>query len=71
MATEKTDKGKSDNEPETAVPVDPKEAMRLALERKNAASRTGMSTGDPTSQSGGHAHGQAGGKRTFRRKAGG
>lgn len=71
MATEQTDKGKPDNEPEAAAPVDPKEAMRQALERKNAASRTGMSTGDPTNRPGGQAHGQAGGKRTFRRKAGG
>lgn len=63
----------NDNETPTTDAVDPKEQMRLALERKKQASHhandgTRTELGKPT----GNAHGPAGGKKQFtRRKAGG
>lgn len=61
------------NEHETAtseVPIDPKEQMRLALERKHAKEKAGTSHTDGNSTTG-HASGQAGGAKMFRRKSGG
>lgn len=55
---------------ETDAPVDPKEAMRQALERKKAAEHSGQRGFDAADDKG-HTHGQVGGKRQFRRKAGG
>lgn len=52
-------------------PLDPKEAMRQALERKRAAEHEGRQGFNVDREAGGHAHGQAGGKRMFRRKSGG
>lgn len=52
--------------------LDPKEQMRLALERKNAAAqRQGGGPGVEGQDAIGGPHGKAGGKRVFRRKAGG
>ncbi|HJE50768.1 MAG TPA: DUF5302 domain-containing protein [Tessaracoccus flavescens] len=52
-------------------PLDPKEAMRQALERKKQAQgQHGPGSAD-ADRSQGQAHGQMGGKRQFRRKAGG
>ena len=60
----------SDDSPETDTP-DTKELMRQALERKHAQRhRTAEATGQEGRASGGP-HGPVGGKRTFRRKAGG
>ena len=56
---------------DTAAPLDPKEAMRQALERKRAAEHEGQARIDEEREKGGHAHGQVGGKRVFRRKSGG
>ncbi|MCC2594582.1 DUF5302 domain-containing protein [Tessaracoccus sp. OS52] len=52
-------------------PLDPKEAMRQALERKKAHEQEGQARIDAERDKGGHAHGQVGGKRVFRRKSGG
>lgn len=51
-------------------PVDPKEAMRQALERKKAAEHGGQA-GFSAESDHAHTHGAMGGKRQFRRKAGG
>ena len=59
----------SDNK--TPAP-DPKEAMRIALEKKNQASHASNTAGPNGDQKvSGGPHGQAGGKRVFRRKSGG
>ncbi len=52
---------------------DPKEAMRAALEAKKAAQHGSAAAGPHAQGKGGNAgpHGQVGGKRQFRRKAGG
>lgn len=51
---------------------DPKEAMRLALERKNQATHASAAAGAAKDRKlTGGPHGQAGGKRVFRRKSGG
>lgn len=51
--------------------VDPKEQMRLALERKKAASHHDSARLAGGSKLSGGAHKQQGGKREFRRKSGG
>lgn len=50
-------------------PVDPKEAMRQALERKKAAEHDGQ-VGFSADSTHAHSRGALGGKRQFRRKAG-
>ena len=50
--------------------LDPKEAMRQALERKKAAEH-GANGHVATDRTKGAAHSQMGGKRQFRRKSGG
>lgn len=50
--------------------VDPKEAMRRALEAKKAATHKNADGVGPQKSMGGP-HAKAGGKRQFRRKAGG
>lgn len=50
---------------------DPKEAMRQALERKHGAGQHPHGPSDHHRDGGGKAHGQAGGRREFRRKSGG
>ncbi len=59
-------------EPEqTDAPLDPKEAMRLALERKKRHENQSNGQGFNADKSqGGRAHSQMGGKREFRRKSG-
>lgn len=59
-------------EPEsTDAPLDPKEAMRLALERKKQAEHQSAAHGiNADRNQGGRAHSQMGGKRQFRRKSG-
>ncbi|MGO1383862.1 MAG: DUF5302 domain-containing protein [Arachnia sp.] len=59
-------------EPEQSdTPLDPKEAMRLALERKKQKEHQGGASGVTSDKSqGGRAHSQMGGKREFRRKSG-
>lgn len=61
------------NEPEqTDAPLDPKEAMRLALERKKQKEQSSAGQGVAADKdSGGRANSQMGGKRQFRRKSGG
>lgn len=51
--------------------VDPKEQMKAALEAKRAASHASAAAGKGGDKASGGPHGQQGGKRTFRRKAGG
>ncbi|MHA6513085.1 DUF5302 domain-containing protein [Tessaracoccus sp. Z1128] len=51
--------------------LDPKEAMRQALERKKSAEHLSASSGVDADRGQGHAHGKVGGKREFRRKSGG
>lgn len=51
--------------------VDPKEAMREALARKQQGSSHPHGRSDHHRDGGGKAHGQAGARREFRRKAGG
>ncbi|MHA6523054.1 DUF5302 domain-containing protein [Tessaracoccus sp. G1721] len=51
--------------------LDPKEAMRQALERKKAAEHLSASHGVDAERGQVHAHGKVGGKREFRRKSGG
>ncbi len=60
-------------EPEqTDAPLDPKEAMRLALERKKQNEHLSAAQGiNADRDQGGRAHSQMGGKRQFRRKSGG
>lgn len=53
------------------LPLDPKEAMRQALERKKQAQSHHGPGGPDADRSQGQAHGQVGGKRQFRRKSGG
>ena len=50
---------------------DPKEQMRAALEAKRAAQHGSAAGGGASAKASGGPHGQQGGKRTFRRKAGG
>lgn len=59
-------------EPEqTDAPLDPKEAMRLALERKKQKENQSAAQGINTDKNqGGRAHSKMGGKREFRRKSG-
>ncbi|HHV22905.1 MAG TPA: DUF5302 domain-containing protein [Propionibacterium sp.] len=67
-----TSTGDDKDTPATAEPVDAKEAMRQALERKRGASQHPHGRSDHHRDgSGGKAHGPAGGRREFRRKAGG
>lgn len=56
-------------EPQKEKP-DPKEAMRLALERKKQKEHFSASHGVEADKAEGHTHGKAGGKREFRRKSG-
>lgn len=59
------------NESEQAdQPLDPKEAMRQALERKKERERPSSAPGVSTDRDQGHAQGQAGSHREFRRKSG-
>ena len=51
--------------------VDPKEQMRAALEAKRNASHGSAAGTQGGPKAAGGPHGQQGGKRTFRRKAGG
>ena len=51
--------------------LDPKEAMRQALERKKQGQQHQGPGGHDADRAQGQAHGQMGGKRQFRRKAGG
>lgn len=50
--------------------LDPKEAMRQALERKKQAEHMSASHGVTADRGEVHAHGKVGGKREFRRKSG-
>ena len=50
--------------------LDPKEAMRQALERKKHNEHFSASHGAGAERGEGHAHGKVGGKREFRRKSG-
>ncbi len=52
-------------------PLDPKEQMRAALEAKKNAQHGGTTGVQGGPKASGGPHGQQGGKRTFRRKAGG
>ncbi len=61
----------SESEKPHQEPLDPKEAMRLALERKKAAEHRSAAAGVEVDRGHGHAHGKVGGKREFRRKSGG
>lgn len=56
----------SEKKPE---PVDPKEGMRQALERKRAQQQQGDDHVEAEREKGGHAHGPAAAKRTFQRKS--
>lgn len=51
--------------------TDPKELMREALERKQASHHRSAEAARNNGRTSGGPHGQIGGKRTFRRKAGG
>ncbi len=51
-------------------PADPRELMRIALEKKNQRSKAGAAHLDGHAKAGG-THGKAGGSRQFRRKSGG
>lgn len=59
----------TESEPET-TPLDPKEAMRQALERKKNRERPSAAAGTNPDRGHGHSHGPAGGQREFRRKSG-
>ncbi|HYO18668.1 MAG TPA: DUF5302 domain-containing protein [Dermatophilaceae bacterium] len=50
---------------------DPKELMKQALERKQASHHRSAETAANEGRATGGPHGQVGGKRAFRRKAGG
>lgn len=54
---------------EAPEPVDPKEGMRQALERKKKSQQQRDDQVEAEREMGGHAHGQAAGKRTFQRKS--
>ena len=54
----------------TDAPMDPKEAMRLALERKKQNEHQSAAHGITSEKNQGRAHNQVGGKREFRRKSG-
>lgn len=57
---------------QTDAPLDPKEAMRQALERKKQAQQHASDAGvHGDRKQGGQTHGPVGGRREFRRKAGG
>ncbi|MBB1508796.1 DUF5302 domain-containing protein [Tessaracoccus sp. MC1756] len=57
---------------QTDAPLDPKEAMRQALERKKQAEHLSANAGTHGERKqGGQAHGPAVGRREFRRKSGG
>lgn len=60
----------SESEKQEPEKLDPKEAMRQALERKKQAEHKSASQGVTTQRGEGHAQGKAGGKREFRRKSG-
>ena len=51
--------------------LDPKEAMRQALDRKKQQEHFSASHGVGSERGEAHAHGKVGGKREFRRKSGG
>lgn len=51
--------------------ADPKELMREALERKHANQHRSAEAARDSGRTSGGPHGPVGGKRTFRRKAGG
>ena len=51
--------------------IDPKEQMKAALEAKKNASHGNAASAQTGPKASGGPHGQQGGKRTFRRKAGG
>lgn len=54
------------------APLDPKEAMRQALDRKKQAQQHATGSGvHGERKQGGQTHGPIGGRREFRRKAGG
>ncbi|MFP5416174.1 MAG: DUF5302 family protein [Actinomycetes bacterium] len=61
----------SESDTDADQPLDPKEQMKAALEAKKAASHASAAAGQPGAKASGGPHGQQGGKRTFRRKAGG
>jgi hypothetical protein len=67
--TEPADKPDSDTQP-ADKPLDPKEAMRLALEAKKQAQHA-HGDGAGGAKSMGSTHAKAAGKRQFRRKSGG
>jgi hypothetical protein len=54
----------------TEAPTDPKEQMRLALERKHSKEKAGKSHADGQAKAD-HASGPSGGTKMFRRKSGG
>ena len=57
---------------ETNAPVDAKEAMRQALERKKQTQQNAAGGGvHGDRKQGGQSHGPVGGRREFRRKSGG
>lgn len=60
----------SESEPTPEEHLDPKEAMRQALERKKQKEHFSASHGVEADRGEGHAHGKVGGKREFRRKSG-
>lgn len=62
----------TDNDVDDPGPLDPKEQMRAALAAKKAA-RHGTAAAGPRggAKASGGPHGQQGGRRQFRRKAGG
>lgn len=65
--------GEEDTAAETSPipqPVDTRELMRIALEKKNQRSKAGSAHLDGHAKAGG-THGKAGGARQFRRKSGG
>lgn len=67
-----SDKAVNNSDAGDAKPLDPKEAMRQALEKKKQALHGSAAAGPTGDQKiSGGPHGQAGGKRVFRRKSGG
>lgn len=67
---EQNDPTQDAGEAEKPTPPDPKEAMRLALERKKQNEHQSSAHGINSDKSQGRAHSQMGGKREFRRKSG-
>lgn len=65
------DKAKDEAAEAPDAGLDPKEAMRQALERKKQGGHGPGGHGDHHRNGGGKAHGPAAGRREFRRKAGG